>query len=169
MVVKGNIEKNLKEIDASFKKATDLKEMTYFSKLAILELCGWLEMSMDEIVLKHSKRCLKLKSNLDHYEKSVVNRTYGFEYEKHWRGMVTRLVGLSICDKFDAVTSPSVLAPFEAELETLRKLRNQLAHTYTHSVGQPGYKQLDSPSVTLARLPKLHAGLQAYDRYLRSL
>lgn len=60
------------------------------SKLALLELCGWLETEQDRIVLAIDGSCLK---DSDWVEKEVVKKTFGFDYNKHFRPMLARLIG----------------------------------------------------------------------------
>lgn len=50
MIVKGTIYKTLKDLDRLFTKETDPKKQLFYSKLALMELCGWIEVTMDNIV-----------------------------------------------------------------------------------------------------------------------
>jgi hypothetical protein len=50
MIIKGYIENTLKELDRLYNKHTSLKKDIYYSKLAVIELCGWIEETCDAIV-----------------------------------------------------------------------------------------------------------------------
>ena len=69
-------------------------EALLFSKLATLELCGWIEVSMDDIVLRHSRRTLREPVNRAFCEKRIVKPIYGFDYDIHFRKMLMGLIGL---------------------------------------------------------------------------
>lgn len=92
MVSKTSILENLQGLDALYQKSSSTKKSLFFSKLAILELCGWTEESIDDIIKRCAKRKLKEKVNLDYLIKEI-ERTYGFTYEKHFRKMLVELIG----------------------------------------------------------------------------
>ena len=51
MIAKSYILANLNALDARYKRASRAKDALFASKLALLELCGWIEESMDDIVV----------------------------------------------------------------------------------------------------------------------
>lgn len=167
MISKTYIAENLRQLDAAFRKARSQKYAVYFSKLAILELCGWIEMSMDDLILRHSKRKIKDAENQSHVEKKIVKRTYGFEYQRHFRQMLIELVGLVTCEKVDSEIDPALHTILLAELETLKTVRNQLAHTYLKD--KPVTYKIDAPSVTQQRLHHVYLALKEYEKCLRAL
>ncbi|MBB2678928.1 UNVERIFIED_ORG: hypothetical protein GGI61_002488 [Rhizobium esperanzae] len=166
MVVKKHIEQNLTHLDQAYRKETDQKKATYFSKLAILELCGWIELSMDDIILGHCDRKIKLPANT-RLIKDSVKRTYGFDYEKHFRKMLINLVGVVACETIEAAVNAAAKAKLEAQLGTLKTVRDGLAHTYLK--GPAPIVALDAPSVTKARLGDIYHGLKEFQKVLRQL
>lgn len=164
MISKTYINNNLRGLDASFRATTNNKHLYYFSKLSILELCGWIEMSMDDIVMRHCNRKVRLPINHKFIEKDVVGRTYGFDYDKHFRSMLIRLVGVITTEDIERNIDVTVKTLFTAELTSLKSIRNSLAHTYAKS-----FPSIDAPSRTQARFGPLYDGLIAYDRALRNL
>jgi hypothetical protein len=56
MITRSYITSSFKFLDRKYRKATTSKELFFYSKLAIFELCGWIEESMDDIIL----RCARL-------------------------------------------------------------------------------------------------------------
>ena len=58
----------------------------FYSKLALLELCGWIEESMDNVV-QGIKRRLKDEKNKE-YVDSIIKQNYGFGYEGNFRNML---------------------------------------------------------------------------------
>jgi hypothetical protein len=164
MITKTYISESLRQLDAGHRKAKNQRHAYYFAKLAILEICGWVEMSMDDIILRHCARHLNDESNNKFIEKQVVNRTYGFDYDRHFRAMLIRLVGMVATEKIEMGISAATDAHFKAELTSLKAVRDQLAHTYVKRVGV-----IDAPSRTRARFQPLYQGLLAYDKALRAL
>ena len=86
------IEKNLEVLDEHFKRSRHNRDAIFASKLAILELCGWIEVSMDECILSASERVLKETKNIRFVE-NKVGRNYGFSYEDHFKPMLANLIG----------------------------------------------------------------------------
>ena len=164
MISKTYIQSNLRSLDASFRATANGKHLYYFSKLSILELCGWIEMSMDDIVMRHCNRKVRLAGNHKFIEKDVVGRTYGFDYDKHFRSMLIRLVGVITTEKIEREIDVTVQTLFTAELTSLKSIRNSLAHTYAKN-----FPSIDAPSRTKMRFAPLYNGLIAYDQALRSL
>ncbi|MDP9837711.1 hypothetical protein J2T09_002468 [Neorhizobium huautlense] len=166
MVVKRYIEENLKHLDQAYRGEADNKKATYYSKLAILELCGWIEISMDGIVLTHCTKKVKLPSNIKLVENNV-KRTYGFDYEQHFRKMLIHLIGIPACEKIERTVDVGAKAKLEAQLSSLKTMRDRLAHTYIK--GTPQANSIDAPSVTKARLADIYDGLKAFQKALNSL
>ncbi|MBW9063833.1 hypothetical protein JNB71_10920 [Rhizobium herbae] len=166
MVVKKHIEENLTHLDQAYRREPDVKKATYFSKLAILELCGWIELSMDGIILGHCARKVRLPANTRLIE-DHVKRTYGFDYERHFRKMLINLVGVVACENVEASVNAAAKARLEAQLRTLKTVRDGLAHTYLQ--GPAPIVALDAPSATKARLGDIYYGLKEFQRALRQL
>ncbi|WP_428683653.1 hypothetical protein [Sphingopyxis sp.] len=163
MISKTYILANLRRLDAAYSQSTHQKHAFYFSKLAILELCGWIEMSMDDIVMCHCRRNVREQKYRDYVQRQIVDRTYGFDYERHFKSMLIRLVGVIAFEKIERNISVPVQTRFIAELGNLKSLRDGLAHTYAKHV-----PMIDAPSTTTGRFTSLYAGLKAYDDALRS-
>lgn len=167
MITKTNILKNLNQLDVAFRKAKSQKHSLYFSKLAILELCGWIELSMDDIIECHCNRKIKLKDNRKFVKQDVVRRTYGFDYEKNFRKMLINLIGIVGCEKIESKLPPSIHARLVADLDALKRARDSLAHTYLK--GAVATIHIDAPSVTKARFTTIYDGLIEIEKGLRAL
>lgn len=142
---------SLSRLDSSYQNASHGMNAYYFSKLAILETCGWIETSMDDIVIRHCNRKIRRNENTAYVERQVVRRTYGFEYDQHFRSMLIRLVGIITTEKIEDSLNFSVVALFKAELTSLKTIRDSLAHTYAKSI-----PPIDAPSRTIARFQPLY-------------
>lgn len=164
MIAKTYIQENLRRLDVRHSHTSDIKLSFYYAKLAILELCGWIEMSMDDIVMRHCNRKLVIGANKKFMEKDVVSRTYGFDYDRHFRMMLIKLIGMVGTEQLESTLDALLQAKFKAELQSLKAIRDLLAHTYAKNS-----PPIDAPSRTRARFVPLYEGLQAYDRALRAL
>jgi len=163
MIVYSYIENNLQFLDRNYKSAPTARDASYCSKMAILELCGWMETSMDDTILRASVRLLRNSQNRKFIE-DKVKYNYGFEYKRHYKAMIVSLIGISGYEKIENRLNAAIVLNFKSELAVLKKRRNSLAHTYTRGVTI----HYDAPSVTIARFQHVASGLKAFDAELRN-
>ncbi len=162
MVKKIIIEKTLKRLRRLFMtRAGDSRDQLLYSKLAILEFCGWIEDSMDDIVNKYTNRKLKMPENVQYFTKEIVKHISGFEYNLHFRKLMVGAVGIVRLEVIERNIDVSILAPFKATLNALKLIRDPLAHT--HLIG---IIQIDSPDMILRYLEIVYKGLKEYERGL---
>lgn len=165
MIAKSYITSNLKQLESAYNKSTG-KHSLYFSKLAILELCGWIEVSVDEIFEKYARKKLKELDNVSSME-VAIRGVYGFHYKKHFRKLLISAVGLTGAEKVEANVSPVVLARLVSQLGSLYTMRNSLAHTYVK--GRHGTINIDAPSTTIGRFKNIYDGLVEVEAALKAL
>jgi hypothetical protein len=164
MIAKTYILQDLNQLDSAFRNAKTQKHGIYFSKLAILELCGWIEISMDEVITMHCNRHVAERKNTN-YVSDVVKKTYGFDYELNFRKMLINLIGIVTCEKIEAQIPVAVHTRFLAQLKSLKIVRNSLAHTYLKGPARTIW--IDAPSVTMARFNEIYYGLKEFEQKLR--
>jgi hypothetical protein len=142
------------------------EQAIYFSKLALLEFCGWLEMSMDCIISDCSKTKLTEQTNKDHIEKAVVGKTYGFHYNQHFRPMLMKMVGLI---KLEQIESPLIasgeLSILDSQLGSLYQTRKRAAHTHINGATVT----YEAPSKIKQYLTTLYPILQKYEAALQAI
>lgn len=163
MIAYGYIRSNLSAISSRYTRAKLPKESEFLSKLAILELCGWIEVSIDDLMDRYSKRIIKDSANLRKIAEKV-KKTSGFGYENNFAPLIVEIIGRAGLERIERSIDPNVLAPFISELNSLKVKRNSLAHTYTRGATQ----HYDAPSVTISSFQIIAAGLKAYDHALAS-
>jgi hypothetical protein len=98
------------------------------SKLAVLELCGWIEGEFDRLAMLAEKKSL---NDSDWVQRNVTANTSGFKYLEHWRPMLTKLVGESIARRIEKRlydSSPADMEQLKSLLGTLWTLRCAFAH-----------------------------------------
>jgi len=141
-----SIQRNLQSLDSLYNSATTPRKTLFYSKLAILELCGWIEETMDRMIRSCAKRTLRNQSNLESVEKIVVN-THGFEYNAHFRRMLIIVIGLHGVERIERHADPVKLQAMKSMLGTLKRPRDTAAHTHIVKVTTT----MDAPSVTIRK------------------
>lgn len=164
MIARSEIEKNLRSLNRRFLWAKSHKEELYASKFAIIELGGWIEMSMDDVIERCAIRHLSVQDNRDYCHEQIISRTYGFEYHKHFRGMLARLLGLVNVERLERVVDGPVHSAFLASLSAMKVARDSEAHTYIKGAA----KAINAPSVTIVHYQQIDRGLSQIDEILRS-
>lgn len=163
MIARVYMEENLRRLDRLYRRASTPKESLFYAKLAVLELCGWIEESMDDVVIRCSIRSLRDQQNRSFVNDSVVRRNYGFEYNKHFREMLIKVVGLAQIERLEKHLDPAKHAKFKATLGALATVRNSEAHTHLKGMT----RVVNAPSVTISHFNDVYIGLREYDHVLR--
>lgn len=98
------------------------------SKLATLELCGWLEGEFDRLALLIETVCL---NDQKWVRENILAKSNGFHYADHWRVMLIRLVGEVFARRIEYRLDelfPGDLDQLKSLLGTLWKIRCDFAH-----------------------------------------
>lgn len=165
MIAKSYIEKSLQELDILYNQATSQKKSIYFSKLALIELCGWIEETLDDIIIRHANRNLKEQINKTYCKKQIVKPNYGFEYERNLRPMLIKLIGLINIEKMEkSLEKTAQITLLTTYLQNLKTTRNDAAHTHLKGVT----RRYNAPSQTLGDYRNICAILETLDASLRS-
>jgi hypothetical protein len=165
MISKREIHSTLRFIDSEYRTASEPKKALLLSKLAILELCGWIEESMDTIVRRTMSIHVREQPNREHIDKKVIRRTFGFEYQDHFRRMLMMVVGVSGMERIESRMDQEAKTRLESTLHNLKVLRDREAHSHVTGATQ----SIDAPSVTLAKLNDVYMGLRQIEKHSRAL
>ena len=166
MVNKSTIARNLRELDSRYrKKSRNPRDPLYYSKLSLIELCGWIEITMDSIIEECANKHIKVSCNLDYVRQTIIGTTYGFNYESHFRSMLIRVVGLAKVEQLELMLDPSKFHLLKSSLGTLYQERNRAAHTHISSATQT----LSAPSMILVHFQRVYDGLKDIERCVRRL
>lgn len=153
----------LTELDAWYNVAgLSLDRTNLLSKLATIELCGWLEGEFDRLI-----RIVAVGrvSDATWIEIQVIENTFGFRYEKHWRGMLCKVVGEVFAQRVEA----AVEAAHPGELQQLRTLLGQLWKdrcSFAHAdltANRAAMLTFNAPSLAISRHATLNAILGRYE------
>ena len=126
--MKGNEE--LKELQKLYDNPADPIHKDYYSKLALLELCGWLEHAQDEIIKQYYILKLTEQVNKDEVQNEVIGKTYGFDYMMHFRPMIIKIIGYKELETVEAkLKTAGSFQILRDQLSSLWALRRRAAHT----------------------------------------
>jgi len=164
MISNLTILKNLVRINRLYSTANSPIETLLYAKIGIIELCGWIEETMDVIVLGVSERSLTSQAHRDYIEKQIVKKTYGFEYEAHFRKMLMGVIGLKGVQDLEANVNRAFFDPMCGSLNAIKPNRNSHTHTYLKAT-----MAIDAPSVTIRHCQTIYAGLKDIDNVLQQL
>jgi hypothetical protein len=162
-----DIDDTLRELDRWYNELPGGSDRpTLLSKLAILELCGWLEVRFDSLVHAASSR---VGLTADWVEAEVVRINFGFQYSDHLRRMLCRLVGESAVRHVELTFEaehPGRLEQMKAVLGMLWKSRGLLAHTHSAA---PLVQQatINAPSWTINQQRVLAKSIDLYEASLQ--
>jgi hypothetical protein len=98
------------------------------SKLAVLELCGWIEGEQDRQVLLAQSSTL---IDEDWVKLNVIQKNFGFTYGEHFRVMMCKIFGELLVRRVEFENErafPGSLDQLKSLLGTLWKLRCDYAH-----------------------------------------
>jgi hypothetical protein len=165
MIARCYIENNLTQLNNLYLKSYTTKKRNYYSKLAMLELCGWIEESMDEIIQRCANRLLKDQHYKNLVKKEIIDPNYGFDYERNFKKMLISLIGIVNLERLERILDPIKLLILKSSLGTLKKARNKEAHTHLKGVT----RNIESPSITLDLFYKVLDGLKDFEVKLKNL
>lgn len=134
MVVKQNILRTLKKMEQQYQihiSSRDPNMAIYYSKLATLEYCGWIEETLDSLIERAVKNQLKTIS-FKNLMKNKIKKTYGFKYDANFQPMLIYALGIIKTEKLEFILNKNGnLDILKSELENMTTIRNQAAHTHT--------------------------------------
>lgn len=174
MVEKTQIKNNLNQLSILYEKSRGVKKKAFYSKLAILELCGWIEYSVDDIVRTYASNHLTSSDNVE-LIKETIRSTSSFAYnynsrERHFRSMLVDLIGIINLEKLETVIrKKGNFEKMRSSISALKIRRDKLAHTYLAKTAdvQEVIENIDSPSVTIGRLDDIYPGLKEIERNIQ--
>lgn len=163
MINKSQIQNNLVQINRLYRRYIGDKKGLYYSKLAILEACGWIEESMDDIVLSCAKRHLVDADNFVFVKKRIVKRTTSFDYDDHFRQMLMQVLGIIAIERLESNFDQRKFTNMKSALTTLKRRRDEQAHTHIKGTTMT----IDAPSVTIRHFQNVYDGLKHVESLVR--
>ena len=155
------------DIETEYNKSTTTTHYAVlYSKLAVIEFCGWIEQVFDEILDEYITDKLMFPANYNHIKKNIIAPNYGLHYEKNFRKMMMSIIDINNLESLeDALESHSAhLSTFKSILGSFTTTRNIAAHTYTpHSGFTTTYQ---SPSIVISNIHTITPILQDIEQLI---
>jgi len=128
-----DIEQNIILIETKYSDPlTSMHEQILYSKLAVLEFCGWIEESFDQILKDYSLGKVSL-INQRYVDNSIIKKNYGFDYENNTRPMLCRALGIKNLEDVEFILDDSrgIVTILKSILTNYTSKRNDAAHKST--------------------------------------
>lgn len=159
------IKKNLRLITAEYNRAMSSRSLNdsliaaFNSKMALMEVGGWIEQSIDAILYYYIDHTVKNQVLSDVIKKEIVDKTYGFRYSREFRPLCEKILGAARFSRIIKLMDRKGLYQIlQSSMTNLATDRNRAAHTYWTKV-TPCF---DSPYRTEASLMDLIPALKCF-------
>jgi hypothetical protein len=160
----------LNELDTWFKEpGHSLDRLNLLSKLATIELCGWLEGEFDRLIRSVAHGRI---TDVTWVETYVINNTFGFVYEKHWRSMLCKVVGEVFAGRVEVAMNtshPADIPHLKSLLGQLWKDRCSFAHADLNANRANSQLTFNAPSVAINHYNQLKLILGRYEVVMNSV
>jgi len=134
MIDKTNIENTIKDLDIKYNnKSSTNNEILLFSKLAVMEFCGWIEQSFDQILTNYLNNKNIGTKHID-YANTIIDSVHGFGYDTV-RNLFLNILGIKNIETIENSIG-SDLVQLKPKLNDWLKKRHSAAHTYVSGTQQ---------------------------------
>lgn len=167
MITKSYIESTLNQLDKLYNNSSSQKKSIYYSKLAVIELCGWIEDSMDDVVEKYCNKKLKESANKKCVKDDIINPNHGFHYKSNFRPMLMKSIGIIALEKMEKKleNGGAKITILKSTLGRLKGKRNDAAHTFIKGITS----NFDAPSTIKNDFNRIYPILKEIETEIRKL
>lgn len=167
MIPKKYILQELKKIDKLYEQAVisgDVVLSKLYSKLGVIELSGWVEECMDDLVRGCvKKKRLKEKQNLAYVEKKIIKPNHSFDYGENFRVMLSKTIGIIKLEFIEKKMNQIKKQGLDSSLTQLKPERNSHSHQTIRSASM-----FTAPSVCISLWSQIYDGLEEYEKHLKN-
>lgn len=160
-----DIENTLKRLDSEYSSCTDSQMSILYSKLSVLELCGWIEISIDTLLYEYVDSKI-LDSDCKNRIKKIIRNCYGFHYDRNLFPLLCSVLGINNLENIIYVLPSVNFQNFKAITNTYTNERNNAAHTDTPFGTTRRY---NAPSQVLNDFNLIKPGIQIIEREIKKL
>lgn len=160
-----SIQSTLNKLDSEYNASTDLQMPILYSKLAVLELCGWIETNINGMLFEYIDTHVIDPVCITKIKK-IIDKNYGFHYERNLFPLLCSVLGINnlenVIDKISLVDFQNLQSI--TEVYTLE--RNKAAHTDTPLGTTRSYK---APSSVLYDYALIKPAIQTIENEIKRL
>jgi hypothetical protein len=154
MIDTEDIEKTLLSLEDLYNEAeqtNEIRKLSFFSKLAIIEVCNWIEEVQDKMLMQLTQD--KINEENKKYIGEIIKNNHGFGYNKNFRKLLLNIIGIIELEKVEKKLEDngSALQRLRTELGNFKKERDRAAHTHIKEVTE----RYDAVSLTRSRFDNL--------------
>lgn len=160
-----SIQNTLARLDTEYISSTDVQMQILFSKLAVLELCGWIETSIDYTLFEYVDSHL-VDNNCKTGINKIMKKNYGFHYDNNLFSLFCSVLGVNNLENILDKISPADFHNLKNITDIYTKERNKAAHTDTPAGTTRTYK---TPSVVLHDFNLIKPSIQTLEMEIQSL
>ncbi|WDG50455.1 hypothetical protein [Pseudomonas chlororaphis] len=164
MIARTYIERNLKVLTKSFNTAPSTLLTVLYAKLVIVEVGGWIELSMDDLA-KRAAKSLKETANTK-FRDNIIKTNYGFDYDMNFRQMLMKMIGLVRVEALEKRLDVATHTKMKVALSNLKIVRNQVSHTYVKNIS---LGTISAPSLTYSYFLDVYNGLLDIEKNMKAL
>lgn len=165
MIDFATINNTLTQLDGVYTSTTDTNLLQLYSKLAVLELSGWIEVSFDTLCQDYVNRRIVIPDNQNRIMQ-IVTKHYGYSYESNIYPMMCSVLGINnwenVLDGFPTVD----FINFKSILGTYKRLRDPAAHTNTVAGVTPTFR---APSAVMVDFNQIKPAFQYLETNINAL
>ena len=166
MVEREEIDNTLGALRSKYNGRHDtFEEPLYYSKLYLIELCGWIELTMDSIVRNCTSAYVSNPKSLRYLERSIIWNTSGFTYYNHFRPMLLQAFGLIKVEQLEARLDQDKFGAMTRSVDKLWGMRNPQAHTNIAGATST----VESPSTLDVEFHNVCSGLEDLESVVNGL
>lgn len=142
----------LRKLEARYLEcsASDPTLAIAYSKMAMMELCGWLEEAFDEIAHNCVRQRLRTLDRRKFLQEKIA-ATYGFEYKTKARPLISHAIGVVRLLEIEKILEQDAsLTILKTTCANLNKIRQDAAHSTLAGRSMP----YPAPSVSISNFEK---------------
>ena len=148
-------------------KNTRIK-LELLSKLAVLELSGWIETTIDQILVEYVSRKICDSDEQGRIRRNIIDRVYGFDLERNVWPLFERVLGVVNCKSMRTkLENTRGYDSFASDITTVHSLRRRQAHTCC--AGPEVTRQIVAPSTTWGYFQNIYPIIQRIKRFCEKL
>lgn len=163
-----DIKNILISLQEKYDAETNTDYLNLYSKMSVIEFCGWIEVSFDEIWKQYLNRVVS-DSIIRNYLIKAIDENYGFEYSKNIQKIFCLIIGgknwQNLLSQLETVNR-GYSVQLKSILNDFTRRRNSFAHT---TIGLPITFTYDSPSIVLNNYDTLYKILVEIENYINTL
>jgi len=150
----------LNRIDVSYQQETDNKRALLWAKMAIIEVSGWTEECIDDLLISYID---SINPNCKKYLSDKIKKVYGFHYSSNFKSICVQILGNIMFEKIERKI-PTECQKLQVALDELTKNRNMCAHTHILN-NQP----IDAPQKSMFHHNEIEVGLKKFIKELNKI